>query len=137
MMMIKRKRLKLIVKMRLIIFFLIIIRKQQLFLTERMILTQPCHYISSGSDNEPTFEQFVLHQRSIEKNNVVDNNNSESSTVTETISDMCLVNKFKEILGYISEMSNSNSESSLTNSDDSVYIQNKKKQKITIKGNDY
>ena len=55
-----------------------------------MILTEPCHYISSGSDNEPTFEQFVLHQRSIEKNNVVDNNNSESSTVTETISDMCL-----------------------------------------------
>ena len=101
-----------------------------------------CHYISSGSVNSPSFEQFELHQQTIVKNNVLNNNNSESSTDTEAIVDVCLVNKFKEnkikkVLCYISEMSNSNSESSLTNSDDSVYIQNKKKQKITIKGNDY
>ena len=52
-----------------------------------------CHYISSGTGNGPTFEQFVLHQQTIEKNNVLDNNNSESSTDTETIVDLCLVNK--------------------------------------------
>ena len=54
------------------------------------------HYISSGSSNGPIFEQFVLRQQLIEKNDGVDNNNLESSTVTETIADMCLVNKLKK-----------------------------------------
>ena len=96
-----------------------------------------CHYISSGSGNGPIFEQFILNQQTIEKNKVVDNNNSESSTDTETIVDVCLVNKFKKkkskkVLCYISDMRKLNSESSSTNSDDIVSIPNNKKQKITI-----
>ena len=99
------------------------------------------HCISSGSDNSPTFEQFVLHQQKIEKNNVVYNYNSESSTDTKTIVDLSLVNKFKKkskkVLCYISDMSNSNSEYNSTGSDDSVSILNNMKQKVNIKGNDY
>ena len=55
---------------------------------------------------------------------------------------MCLINKknrkkSKKILGYISEMSNSNSESSSTDSDESKSIQDNKKQRINFKGNVY
>ena len=55
-----------------------------------------CHYISSRSGNGPTFEQFEHHQQTIEKNKVVDNNKSESSTDTETIVDLSLVKNFKK-----------------------------------------
>ena len=55
-----------------------------------------CHYISSGSSNDPTFEQFEHHQQIIEKNKVVDNNKSESSTDTETIVDLSLIKKLKK-----------------------------------------
>ena len=51
---------------------------------------------------------------------------------------MCLINKKKrkksrQILGYISEMSNSNSESSSTDIDESKSIQDNKKQRINLK----
>ena len=55
-----------------------------------------CRYISSGSSNGPTFEQFVLRQQIIQNNKVVDNNKPESSTNTETIADLSLVNKFQK-----------------------------------------
>ena len=101
-----------------------------------------CHYISSWSGNGLTFEQFVLHQQTIERNIAVDNNKSESSTDTETIVDLSLVkefkkNKSKKVLCYISDMSISNSEYSSCDSDDSISSSNNKKPKIIIKGNDY
>ena len=55
-----------------------------------------CHYNSSGSGNGPTVEQFEHHQQTIEKNKVVDNNKSESSTDTDTIVDLSLVKNFKK-----------------------------------------
>ena len=56
-----------------------------------------CHYISSGSGDGPTFEQFLFYHQSIEKNNVVEKKNSECITVTETIDDMFLINKREKI----------------------------------------
>ena len=84
--------------LRLIIFFLIIIRQRQLFWHKGWFgLSLIYHYISSGRGDGPTFEQFVFRQQSIEKNNVVDNNHSEGSTETETIDDVGLINKREKI----------------------------------------
>ena len=55
-----------------------------------------CNYISSESVNGPTFQQFEHYQQSIEKNKVVDSNKSQSSTDTETIVDLSLVNNSKK-----------------------------------------
>ena len=55
-----------------------------------------CHYISSESVNGSIFEQFEHYQQSMEKKKIVDNNNSQSSTDTETIVDLSLVNKSKK-----------------------------------------
>ena len=100
-----------------------------------------CHYIFSWSGNGLTFEQFVLHQQTIERNIAVDNNKSESSTDTETIVDLSLVKEFKKkskkVLCYISDMSIMNSKYSSCDSDDSISSSNNKKPKIIIKGNDY
>ena len=75
-------------------------------------------------------------------NKVVDNNKSKSSTDTEIIVDLSLVKKFrkkksKKVLSYISDMSNSNSVYSSSDSDDSVSSPNNKKPKVITKGNGY
>ena len=75
-------------------------------------------------------------------NKVVDNNKSKSSTDTEIIVDLSLVKKFrkkksKKVLSYISDMSNSNSVYSSSDSDDSVSSPNNKKPKVITQGNGY
>ena len=54
------------------------------------------HYISSESVNGPIFDQFEHYQQLIEENKVVDSNTSQSSTDTETIVDLSVVNKYKK-----------------------------------------
>ena len=129
--------------MRLTISSLIIIRQQQFFSDGKDYFDLAlCHYISSGNGNGPTFEQYQHNRQTIEKNRVVDNNKSESSTDTETIVDLTLVKKFKKkkskkVLGYISDMSNSNIGYSSSDSDDSVSSPSNRNPKVIIKGNGY